>query len=87
MAIQLPDTIADIAIPDTALVREITEFIRAAEDDLLFDHSRRVFLFGALQGRRRANPECVDGPLLQSAQFCGAHDRGGHRDLAERKRL
>ena len=53
MAIQLPDTIADIAIPDTALVREITEFIRDAEDDLLFDQSRRVFLFGALQGRRR----------------------------------
>jgi hypothetical protein len=28
----------------------MTEFIRDAEDDLLFDHSRRVFLFGALQG-------------------------------------
>ena len=53
MVVQLPETIADIAIPDTALVREITEFIRDAEDDLLFDHSRRVFLFGALQGRRR----------------------------------
>ena len=49
----MTDTIADIAIPETALVREITEFIRAAEDDLLFNHSRRVFLFGALQGRRR----------------------------------
>jgi HD domain len=53
MAIQSIDTIADIAIPDTALVREITEFIRDSEDDLLFNHSRRVFLFGALQGRRR----------------------------------
>jgi HD domain len=53
MVMQLPDTIADIAVPDTALVREITEFIRDAEDDLLFHHSRRVFLFGALQGRRR----------------------------------
>src|SRR5246500_114243 len=53
MAIQSPDTIADIAIPATALGREITEFIRDAEDDLLFHHSRRVFLFGALQGRRR----------------------------------
>jgi hypothetical protein len=53
MVVQLPETIADIAIPNTALVREITEFIRDAEDDLLFDHSRRVFLFGALQGRRR----------------------------------
>jgi hypothetical protein len=47
------ETIADIVIPDTALVRDVTAFIREAEDDLLFDHSRRVFLFGALQGCRR----------------------------------
>ncbi|CDO87453.1 diguanylate cyclase [Mycobacterium triplex] len=53
MDIQLVDTIAGIAIPDTELVREITAHVREAEDDLLFDHSRRVFLFGALQGRRR----------------------------------
>src|SRR6202048_2200294 len=45
--------IAGVVIPDTELVREITAFIRDAEDELLFDHSRRVFLFGALQGRRR----------------------------------
>jgi hypothetical protein len=45
-------TIAGIEIPDTPLVRETTEYIRDVEDDLLFDHSRRVFLFGALQGRR-----------------------------------
>jgi HD superfamily phosphodiesterase len=45
-------SIAGITIPDSALVRETTDFIREAEDDLLFDHSRRVFLFGALQGRR-----------------------------------
>jgi HD superfamily phosphodiesterase len=47
------ETIADIVIPDTPLVRDVTAFIRDAETDLLFDHSRRVFLFGALQGRRR----------------------------------
>ncbi|OBA80731.1 diguanylate cyclase [Mycobacterium sp. 1164966.3] len=52
MATQSLQTIADVVIPDTALVREATEFIRDAEDDLLFDHSRRVFLFGALRGRR-----------------------------------
>jgi HD superfamily phosphodiesterase len=46
-------SIAGIAIPDTPLTREITEYIRDAEDELLFNHSRRVFLFGALQGRRR----------------------------------
>jgi hypothetical protein len=50
---QSTDTIAGIAVPDTPLVREVTEFIRDSENDLLFNHSRRVFLFGALQGRRR----------------------------------
>src|ERR1700758_1538610 len=72
MATQSIDTIADIAIPDTALVREITEFIRDSEDDLLFNHSRRVFLFGALQGRRRGlqpDPEL----LYAGAMF---HDLG-----------
>jgi HD domain len=52
MAIQSMETIAGIAVPDTALVREATEFIRGAEDDVLFHHSRRAYLFGALHGRR-----------------------------------
>ena len=52
MSTQSIQSIAGIAIPDSALVREATDFIRDVEDDLLFDHSRRVFLFGALQGRR-----------------------------------
>jgi hypothetical protein len=52
MATQSTENIAGIVVPDTPLVREVTGFIREAEDDLLFDHSRRVFLFGALQGRR-----------------------------------
>ncbi|BBX65755.1 metal-dependent phosphohydrolase [Mycobacterium saskatchewanense] len=53
MVTQPIEAIADIVIPDTPLVRDITEYIRDTEEDLLFDHSRRVFLFGALQGRRR----------------------------------
>lgn len=53
MATHATETIAGIAVPDSALAREVTEFIRDAEDDLLFNHSRRVFLFGALQGLRR----------------------------------
>ena len=52
MAIQSMETIAGIVIPDTALVREATEVVRGAEDDVLFHHSRRVFLFGALHGSR-----------------------------------
>jgi hypothetical protein len=41
------------AIPDTKLVRAITEFIRDTESDLLFDHSSRVFHFGAIAGNHR----------------------------------
>ncbi len=46
-------SIAGVIIPDTVLVRDVTALIRETEDDLLFDHSRRVFLFGALQGQLR----------------------------------
>jgi hypothetical protein len=53
MPAESPHSIAGIDIPDTPLVREITDYIRDTEDELLFNHSRRVFLFGALQGRRR----------------------------------
>jgi hypothetical protein len=53
MSVPSATTIADIVIPDTAPVRDVTAFIREAEDDLLFHHSRRVFLFGALQGLPR----------------------------------
>ncbi|OBH66794.1 diguanylate cyclase [Mycobacterium colombiense] len=72
------DTIAGIQVPDTALAREATEFIRDTEDELLFNHSRRVFLFGALQGVRRGLKP--DAELL----YVGAmfHDLG----LTERYR-
>lgn len=53
MAIRATGTIAGVVVPDTPLVRDVTDFVRAAEDDLLFDHSRRVFVFGVLQSRRR----------------------------------
>jgi HD superfamily phosphodiesterase len=49
----MSESIAGVTIPDTPLARAITAHIRAVEDDLLFNHSSRVFLFGALQGRRR----------------------------------
>ncbi|MFE7570972.1 HD domain-containing protein [Streptomyces sp. NPDC057539] len=47
------ERIADIEIPDSALAREATELVRDTTTPLLYDHSRRVFLFGSLQGRRR----------------------------------
>ncbi|MEU8221504.1 HD domain-containing protein [Kribbella sp. NPDC048915] len=47
----MTESIAGIRIPDSALAREATEVVRDAASPLLFDHSRRVFLFGALRGR------------------------------------
>ena len=48
----MTQTIAGIAIPDSPLARHATQLVRDTETDLLFHHSRRVFLFGALAGRR-----------------------------------
>jgi hypothetical protein len=42
-----------ISIPQTNLVRQITEFIRDTETELLFNHSSRVYAFAALAGQRR----------------------------------
>jgi hypothetical protein len=53
MTVESIETVAGVRVPDSALAREVTEFIRDVEDDLLFNHSRRVFFFGALQGLRR----------------------------------
>jgi len=46
-------TIAGIQIPDSSLARAATQLVRDTESDLLFHHSTRVYLFGALAGRRR----------------------------------
>ena len=65
-------TIAGIAIPDSSLARAATQLVRDTEPDLLFHHSRRVFLFGALTGQRRGLR--FDAELL----YVGAlfHDMG-----------
>jgi hypothetical protein len=46
-------TIAGIKIPDSMMAREATQLVRDTETDLLYHHSRRVFLFGALTGERK----------------------------------
>ncbi|MDT0415556.1 HD domain-containing protein [Streptomyces sp. DSM 41982] len=74
---------AGIRVPDTRLAREATALVREATDDLIYDHSRRVYFFGALQGRRRGlsfDPEL----LYVGAMF---HDLGllpRHRDSGRR---
>jgi HD domain len=51
--ISVSEKVAGIEIPDTRLAAEATALVREAEPPLLFDHSRRVYLFGMLQGLRR----------------------------------
>ncbi|GAA4899577.1 HD domain-containing protein [Streptomonospora salina] len=46
----MSESIADVRIPDSALAREATELVRETASPLLFDHSRRVFLWGSLRG-------------------------------------
>jgi hypothetical protein len=76
-------TIADIPIPDSALARDVTQFVQDTSTQLLFDHSRRVFLWGSLQGEKHGldyDPEL----LYVGAMF---HDIGlieGHRSEHER---
>jgi HD superfamily phosphodiesterase len=49
---RIETTIAGIAIPDSGLAREATEFVREASTPLLFDHSRRVYFWASLQAER-----------------------------------
>ena len=44
---------SETAIPDSALSRAITAFVRDTETELLFNHSSRVYQFGALAGLHR----------------------------------
>jgi hypothetical protein len=56
------DVIAGVRIPDSDLVREATDLVRTTTPELIFHHSRRVFLFGSLQAERaglRPDPELL----------------------------
>lgn len=76
-------TIADIEIPDSKLVTEATELVRDLTDELIYNHSRRVFLFGSVNGQAqdlKYDPEL----LYVGAMF---HDLGlteGYRQSMQR---
>jgi hypothetical protein len=65
-------SISGVTIPDSKLAQEATELVRDTESPLLFNHSTRVYHFGALAGKRRGlkfDPEL----LYMGAMF---HDMG-----------
>jgi len=66
------ETIAGITIPDSALARDATELVRDTTSELIFNHSRRVFLFGSIRApflNHQPDPEL----LYVAAMF---HDLG-----------
>jgi hypothetical protein len=63
---------ASITIPDSQIAREVTDLVRDTTTELIFNHSSRVYLFGALAGGKRGlkfDPEL----LYAGAMF---HDLG-----------
>jgi len=71
-ALKADISIAGITIPDSKMTRDLTQLVRDTESELLFHHSTRVYLFGALTGQRRGlkfDPEL----LYVGAMF---HDMG-----------
>ncbi|MFD3952392.1 HD domain-containing protein [Streptomyces albidoflavus] len=64
--------VAGVRVPDTRLAAEATELVRETAPELIYHHSRRVYYFGALCGKRRGlsyDPEL----LYLGAMF---HDLG-----------
>lgn len=64
--------ICGVCVPDSRIAREITQLIRDTESELLFQHSLRVYYWGALSGRRQGSR--FDPELLYAAAMF--HDIG-----------
>jgi HD superfamily phosphodiesterase len=77
----MTETIAGIRIPDSKMARDATELLREVATELVYNHSRRVFVFGALRGREQGldyDPEL----LYIGAMFhdLGLTDKFGRTD-------
>ena len=49
----MADILSGIKIPDSKIAREAAELVRQHETEMLFNHSVRVFVFGAMKGVRQ----------------------------------
>jgi HD superfamily phosphodiesterase len=75
--------IAGVEIPESALMREVTDLLESSAPPLIFHHSRRVFLWGSLRGRKRGlsyDPELLyAGALFHdlglTERFAGSDQR------------
>ena len=83
--------ISGVKIPDSKLAREAEELVRQHETEMLFNHSVRVFVFGAIKGVRRRfkfDPELLYvAALFHDADAFASyrqrrHNRGGQDGTA-----
>ncbi|MFE0629224.1 HD domain-containing protein [Streptomyces sp. NPDC058864] len=75
----MSEIIAGVEIPETAAVAEATRLVQEMTSPLLYHHSRRVFVFGAIHADRlglKPDPEL----LYLSAMF---HDTGLMRPFSD----
>lgn len=49
----MTETIAGIRIPDSKMAKDATDLLREVATELVYDHSRRVFIFGSLRGQEQ----------------------------------
>jgi hypothetical protein len=72
-----------ISIPGSKLAREVTEIVRDTESELLFNHSSRVYLFGALAGKHHGlkfDPELLYvGAMFHDMGLTKAHSSADER--------
>jgi hypothetical protein len=77
------NSIAGVSIPGSTLAREVTELIKDTEPPLLFHHSTRVYLFGALAGLRKKlkfDPELLYvGAMFHDIGLTSAYSSAGER--------
>lgn len=68
----MTDMVSGIKIPDSKIAREAAELVRQHESEMLFNHSVRVYVFGAMKGLRENLK--FDSELLYVAALF--HDMG-----------
>jgi hypothetical protein len=68
----MSNVISGITIPDSKIAREATELVRQHQTEMLFNHSVRTYVFGAMKGIRQGLK--FDSELLYVAALF--HDMG-----------
>src|SRR3954465_5017691 len=71
-SLKMTNVISGVKIPDSKLALEAAELVRQYEDEMLFNHSVRVYVFGAIKGIRQKLK--FDSELLYVAALF--HDLG-----------